>query len=108
MSMTCLAVTGHPRMQVSWEKRRLTSDSAVSSRQWHLAERRDGFFLNQTKKKHREKEKVGMGPEMCRRHLLPGQVKKETERGLTHQSPPSQKSTETRNRNTAQLSTASV
>lgn len=35
--------------------------------------------------------------------LLPGQVKKETEKSLTFQSPPSQKSTETCHCNTAQL-----
>lgn len=48
-------------------------ETELSYRLWHLAERRDGFFyffFDQTKKKHREKEKVGMGPEMCQRLWL--------------------------------------
>lgn len=46
-------------------------------------------------------------PEVMAGHLLPGQVKKETEKGLALQSALSQKSTETCNCNPAQLHTAS-
>lgn len=44
LTTTCLAVTGHPGMQVSWEKEDWVETAQLSSRQWHLAGRRDGFL----------------------------------------------------------------
>lgn len=76
------------------------------SRLWHLAGRRDGFLLKVRLKRSIGKRKRWEWDQKCAGGYgwaFPGQVKKETEKGLSLQSALSQKSTETCNCNTAQL-----